>query len=119
LTEICRGVFIALVTLCGHPNAPSEWNLGTHPSASSVTTPLHQAGRPFPKLPLFTIYFDGGCSCSSGGNRYGSYQIILDGEVIQSQSRIGLGHGTSNEAEYLTLKTCLAYSMEKPGGKCS
>jgi len=52
------------------------------------------------------IYFDGGC-LGNPGQKYGSFQIKLDGTQILKRSRVTFGHGTNNEAEFNALKLAL------------
>jgi hypothetical protein len=49
------------------------------------------------------IFFDGGC-LGNPGQKYGSFQVLLDGRPIASRSRVGFGHGTNNEAEFNSKK---------------
>lgn len=55
---------------------------------------------------IITIYFDGGCS-PNPGNKYGSYEVLLDGYPICKAARIEFGHGTNNEAEFNALTAAL------------
>jgi ribonuclease HI len=52
------------------------------------------------------IFFDGGC-LGNPGQKYGSFQVLLDGRPIASRSRVEFGHGTNNEAEFNSLKLAL------------
>ena len=52
------------------------------------------------------IYFDGGC-LGNPGQKYGSFQIKLDGKEIIKRSRVDFGFGTNNEAEFNALKLAL------------
>jgi len=52
------------------------------------------------------IYFDGGC-LSNPGQKYGSFQIKLDGKEILNRSWVDFGFGTNNEAEFNALKLAL------------
>ena len=52
------------------------------------------------------IYFDGGC-LGNPGQKYGSFQIKLDGKEIIKRSRVNFGFGTNNEAEFNALKLAL------------
>jgi ribonuclease HI len=52
------------------------------------------------------IFFDGGC-LGNPGQKYGSFQVLLDGRPIASRSRVEFGHGTNNEAEFNSLKMAL------------
>ena len=53
-----------------------------------------------------TIYFDGGC-LGNPGQKYGSFQVLLDGKQIAGRNRVDFGHGTNNEAEFNSLKLAL------------
>lgn len=55
---------------------------------------------------VISIYFDGGCS-PNPGNKYGSYEVVLDNYPICRGSRISFGHGTNNEAEFNALEEAL------------
>ena len=52
------------------------------------------------------IYFDGGC-LGNPGQKYGSFQVKLDGREIVKRSRVDFGFGTNNEAEFNALKLAL------------
>ena len=52
------------------------------------------------------IYFDGGC-LGNPGQKYGSFQVKLDGKEILKRTRVQFGHGTNNEAEFNALKLAL------------
>ena len=52
------------------------------------------------------IYFDGGC-LGNPGQKYGSFQVKLDGWEIVKRSRVDFGFGTNNEAEFNALKLAL------------
>ena len=52
------------------------------------------------------IFFDGGC-LGNPGQKYGSFQVKLDGEEILKRSRVNFGFGTNNEAEFNALKLAL------------
>lgn len=54
------------------------------------------------------LQFDGGCRPTNPGDMYGSFLIERDdGTEIMRVSRLELGHGTNNEAEFLILETAL------------
>ncbi|MDE2102247.1 MAG: hypothetical protein KGL39_33685 [Patescibacteria group bacterium] len=59
-------------------------------------------------LQSLQIYFDGGCS-PNPGNKYGSYEVFLDGRSIQKAERISFGWGTNNEAEFEALTAALKF----------
>lgn len=52
------------------------------------------------------IFFDGGC-LGNPGQKYGSFQVKLDGREILKRSRVGFGFGTNNEAEFNALNLAL------------
>jgi ribonuclease HI len=52
------------------------------------------------------IFFDGGC-LGNPGEKYGSFQVLFDGQEIVKRSRVQFGHGTNNEAEFNSLKLAL------------
>ncbi len=53
-------------------------------------------------MPKIEIHFDGGCK-PNPGQKYGSFEVLLDGRSVHKITRLDLGHGTNNEAEYETL----------------
>ena len=57
------------------------------------------------------IFFDGGC-LGNPGQKYGSFQVLLDGKQIASRNRVDFGHGTNNEAEFNSLKLALDEAVE-------
>ena len=59
-----------------------------------------------------TIRFDGGCRPTNPGNKYGSYSVHLDDVEIFKASRIELGFGTNNEAEFESLLSALKWTVE-------
>ena len=52
------------------------------------------------------IFFDGGC-LGNPGQKYGSFQVLFDGNQIAVRNRVEFGHGTNNEAEFNSLKLAL------------
>ncbi len=52
------------------------------------------------------IFFDGGC-LGNPGQKYGSFQVKLDGKAILKRNRVNFGFGTNNEAEFNALKLAL------------
>ena len=74
--------------------------------------PVAPVTKPKPALaPVATtrtaaIYFDGGC-LGNPGQKYGSFQVLLDGKQIAGRKRVDFGHGTNNEAEFNSLKLAL------------
>lgn len=49
------------------------------------------------------INFDGGCGPTNPGNKYGSYEVRMNGKIIGSKIRLTFGYGTNNEAEFDAL----------------
>ena len=74
---------------------------GDAPKAASM--PVNICGK-------VEIYFDGGC-LGNPGQKYGSFQIKLDGKEIIKRSRVDFGFGTNNEAEFNALKLALDEAM--------
>ena len=70
---------------------------GEAPKAGSP--PIKTTGR-------VEIFFDGGC-LGNPGQKYGSFQIKLNGQEILKRSRVDFGFGTNNEAEFNALKLAL------------
>jgi ribonuclease HI len=68
-----------------------------------VPKPAQQPGKTSGKA---EIYFDGGC-LGNPGQKYGSFQVKLDGKEILKRSRVNFGFGTNNEAEFNALKMAL------------
>lgn len=64
------------------------------------------ASQPFKISGEAEIYFDGGC-LGNPGQKYGSFQVKLDGKEIVKRSRVNFGFGTNNEAEFNALKLAL------------
>ena len=58
------------------------------------------------------IYFDGGC-LGNPGQKYGSFQVKLDGKEILKRSRVKFGHGTNNEAEFNALQLALDEAVKR------
>jgi ribonuclease HI len=52
------------------------------------------------------LIFDGGCS-PNPGEKYGSYEVLIDGQRKHFEPRLSLGHGTNNEAEFEILIVAL------------
>jgi ribonuclease HI len=59
-----------------------------------------------------TIRFDGGCRPTNPGNKYGSFEVALNGRQIILVSRQEFGWGTNNEAEYDALEHALRWTCE-------
>lgn len=57
------------------------------------------------------IHFDGGARPSNPGNRYGSFEVVLDGTSIKIVNEQELGWGSNNEAEFLTLIEALEWTL--------
>lgn len=60
---------------------------------------------------LIQIYFDGGCRPTNPGNKYGSYEVVLNSDTIQLVSQVELGWGTNNEAEFDMLLLALQFAV--------
>jgi ribonuclease HI len=58
---------------------------------------------------LIEVHFDGGCRPTNPGNKYGSYEVLLDGRRIFKASRVEFGWGTNNEAEFDALIAALKF----------
>lgn len=54
-------------------------------------------------MPKIEIHFDGGCGPTNPGNKYGSFEVLLDGTRVHKATRLPLGWGTNNEAEFEIL----------------
>jgi len=61
---------------------------------------------------LIEIWFDGGCRPTNPGNKYGSYEVLLNGSPLVKVSRLELGWGTNNEAEFDILIQALNWTCE-------
>ncbi len=59
-----------------------------------------------------SIYFDGGCRPTNPGNKYGSYEVILNGRQLHRISELELGRGTNNEAEFEILIEALKWTVD-------
>lgn len=64
-------------------------------------------------LDIISIHFDGGCRPSNPGNKYGSYEILLCGRSVKVESRVELGYGTNNEAEFNILIRALDWTLDE------
>ncbi len=60
---------------------------------------------------ILQIYFDGGCS-PNPGNKYGSYEIVVNGDTVIKEIRVQFGRGTNNEAEFNALQDALQSSVQ-------
>jgi len=69
-----------------------------------------KASQPSKPTGKAEIYFDGGC-LGNPGQKYGSFQVKLDGKEILKRSRVNFGFGTNNEAEFNALKLALDESV--------
>ena len=69
------------------------------------------ASRPVKTSGEAEIFFDGGC-LGNPGQKYGSFQIKLNGKEIVKRSRVDFGFGTNNEAEFNALKMALDEAVE-------
>lgn len=79
-------------------------------SKSSVKAPDNSGALVGPNL--IEVWFDGGCRPTNPGNKYGSFEVRLDGSLIFKASRFELGHGTNNEAEFESLIKALDWTLE-------
>lgn len=57
------------------------------------------------------ICFDGGCRPKNPGNKYGSFEVNLNGRQVRLESRFELGWGTNNEAEFEALEAALNWTV--------
>lgn len=64
----------------------------------------------------YRIVFDGG-SKGNPGDAFGSFLITEDQKPLRTPVRLRLGHGTNNEAEYLSLLSALETLLEELKGK--
>lgn len=62
---------------------------------------------------VISIYFDGGCRPTNPGNKYGSWQVSLEGNYIFHNSLVEFGYGTNNEAEFDSLIAALDWTLEE------
>jgi len=74
------------------------------------------ASQPVPTASRAEIYFDGGC-LGNPGQKYGSFQVKLDGKEILKRGRVNFGFGTNNEAEFNALKLALDEAVRWFRGK--
>jgi ribonuclease HI len=59
------------------------------------------------------IHFDGGCRPTNPGNKYGSFEVRLDQKQVCLISRMELGFGTNNEAEFEILIEALKWTVRE------
>lgn len=59
-----------------------------------------------------TIRFDGGCRPTNPGNKYGSFEVSMNGRQVILVSRQEFGWGTNNEAEFDALSTALEWTVK-------
>lgn len=92
---------------------PNESALLPGQGSSAVFKPYVLDCRWYPEqnMQTITIYFDGGCRPTNPGNKYGSYEILLDGEQLRTEHELELGYGTNNEAEFEILLSALRWTM--------
>src|ERR1017187_2979042 len=62
-------------------------------------------------MQTIAIHFDGGCQPTNPGNKYGSYEVLLDGVSVKTISEHPLGWGTNNEAEFEILIMALEWGF--------
>lgn len=60
-----------------------------------------------------TISFDGGCRPTNPGNKYGSYEVALNGKRLCLASQVEFGLGTNNEAEFEALEAGLIWTLNQ------
>jgi ribonuclease HI len=58
-----------------------------------------------------TIRFDGGSKPTNPGNKYGSFEVALNGRQVALMSRLQLGWGTNNEAEFEIFEAALKWTV--------
>jgi len=63
-----------------------------------------------------SIYFDGGCRPTNPGHIYGSYEVLIDGRPVAKVTRLEMGWGTNNDAEFMILERALAWTAEALAG---
>lgn len=61
---------------------------------------------------LIEIYFDGGCRPTNPGNKYGSWEVLLDNRPVFKANRVEFGWGTNNEAEFDAMIQALEWTVE-------
>jgi len=71
------------------------------------------ASQPVKTVGKAEIFFDGGC-LGNPGQKYGSFQIKLDGKEILKRVRVDFGFGTNNEAEFNALKLAADFRRLAP-----
>lgn len=79
-------------------------------NACSTRKAAAQPLSPVCYMNMITITFDGGCRPTNPGNKYGSYEVKLNGKQAALVSRLELGFGTNNEAEFQILEAALAWT---------
>jgi len=62
---------------------------------------------------LIAIHFDGGCKPTNPGNKYGSYEVLLNRVSIAKVGLLELGFGTNNEAEFDILLEALNWTTNQ------
>lgn len=70
----------------------------------SVRWPFKKA-----RMQQIEVRFDGGCRPTNPGNKYGSWQVSLNGRMVARKTRFELGWGTNNEAEFESLLLALEW----------
>ena len=68
------------------------------------------APRAFEITGTAEIYFDGGC-LGNPGQKYGSFQIKLDGKEIMKRSRVDFGFGTNDHQQFNECKSGGLYRL--------
>ena len=64
------------------------------------------------KTETIQIHFDGGCRPTNPGNKYGSWEVLLNGKSVHKKGRVEFGWGTNNEAEFEALEGALSWCVE-------
>jgi len=62
------------------------------------------------------IYFDGGCRPTNPGNKYGSFEVLLNNAIVKRELQRELGIGTNNEAEWEILIEALRWTIDNLAG---
>lgn len=62
-------------------------------------------------MDTISIYFDGGCRPTNPGNKYGSYEVMLNDTSVKIVNEAPLGWGTNNEAEFEILIASLDWTV--------
>ena len=74
----------------------------TEPRMQTQADMFHKS-KPKPKAQKIQINFDGGCS-PNPGEKYGSFNVLVNGREVLRRTRVPFGFGTNNEAEWDALE---------------